>query len=76
MSVPAETSTFSKEDTSFPPVSANESTNGEEFRCVNLQSSSPKRKVRHSLIRDLSLDKVAKLTPRFANLGGSTGQRI
>jgi len=76
MSVPAETSTFSKEDTSFPLVFANESASGEELRSVNLQSSSPKRKVQHSLIKDLGLDRVAKLTPRFANLGRSTGQRI
>jgi len=63
MSVPAETSTFSKEDTSFPLVSASESASGEELGSVNLQSSSPKRKARYSLIKDLGLDRVAKLTP-------------
>jgi hypothetical protein len=34
MSVPAETSTFSKEDTSFPLVSGNESASGEELGSV------------------------------------------
>ena len=68
MSVPAETSTVSKGDTSFPLVSANESASGEELGSVNLQSSSPKRKARHSLIKKLGLDRVAKLTPRKKKL--------
>ena len=68
MSVPAETSTFSKEDTSFPFVSANESASGEEFGSVNLRSSSPNRKAWHSLIKDLGLDRVTKLTPRKKKL--------
>ena len=51
MSVSAETSTVSKGDTSFPLVSANESASGEELGSVNLQSSSPKRKAQHSLIK-------------------------
>jgi hypothetical protein len=51
MSVPAETSTFSKEDTSFPLVSANESASGEELGSVNLQISSPKCKAWHCLIK-------------------------
>ena len=63
MSVPAETSTFSKEDTSFPLVTANETASDEELGSVNLQSPSPKRKAQHSLIKYLGLDKVAKLTP-------------
>ena len=64
MSVPAETCTFSQEDTSFSLVSASESASGEELGSVNLQSSSPKHKAWHSLIKDLGLDRVAKLTPR------------
>jgi hypothetical protein len=68
MSVPAETSSFSKEDTSFPLVSVNESASGEGLGSVNLQRSSPKRKARHSLIKDLGLDRVAKLTPRKKKL--------
>jgi len=36
MFVPAETSAFSKEDTSFPLDSANESASGEELRSINL----------------------------------------
>ena len=68
MSVPAETSTVSKGDTSFPLVSANESASGEELGSANLQSSSPKRKARHSVIKKLGLDRVAKLTPRKKKL--------
>jgi hypothetical protein len=63
MSVPAETSTVSKEDASFRLVSANESASGQELGNVNLQSSSPKRKARHSLIKELGLERVAQLTP-------------
>jgi len=36
MFVPAETNAFSKEDTYFPLVSANESASGEELGSVNL----------------------------------------
>jgi len=68
MSVPAETSTFSKEGTSFPLVSANESASGEELKSVNLQSSSPKCKTQHALMKGLGLDRVAKLTPRKKKL--------
>jgi len=68
MSVPAETNYFSKEDTSFPFVSANESASGEELGRVNLQSSSPKRKAQHAFIKGLGLDRVAKLTPRKKKL--------
>jgi hypothetical protein len=41
---------------------------------VNLQSSSPKRKARHSLIKDLGLDRVAKLTPRKKKLYTEFGE--
>ena len=82
MSVPAETSTFSKEDTPFPLVSANESASGEEFRSVHLQSPSPKCKVRHSLIKDLGLDSgktnstLCKLRKKYKEYEGglSVGQ--
>ena len=63
MLLPAETSTFSNEDTSSPLGCANESASGGELGSVNLQSSSPKRTAWHSLIKELSLDRVAKLTP-------------
>jgi len=63
MYVAAETSTFSKEDSPFLLVSANESASGEELGSVNLQSSSLKFKAWHSLIKVLGFDGVAKLTP-------------
>ena len=63
MSLPTENSTFSKEDTSFPLGSADESASGGELGCVNLQSSSTKHKAWHSLTKDLGLDRVAKLSP-------------
>ena len=62
-SLPAETNTFSKEDTFFPLGFANESASGGELRSVNLQSTSPKREAQHSLIIELGLYRVAKPTP-------------
>jgi hypothetical protein len=64
LSLPAETSTFSDEDTSFLLGCANESACGGELGSINLQSSSPKCKVRHSLLKELGLDRVVNLTPR------------
>jgi len=60
--LPAETSSFSKED-SFLLCSANESDVGGKLGNINLQSSSPRHKARLSLIKELGLDKVAKRTP-------------
>jgi len=60
--LPAETSSFSKEDT-FPLCSANESESGGKLGNINLQSSTPKHKARLSLIKELGLDRVAKRTP-------------
>jgi hypothetical protein len=63
MSVPAETSIFFFFFHLLSPC-ASESASGEELRSANLQISSPKRKARRSLIKDLGLDRVAKLIPR------------
>jgi len=68
MAIQVETGTFSKENTSFPFVSANESSSGEAFGSVNLPSSSPKRNAWYSLIKDDGLDRVAKLTHRKKKL--------
>ena len=57
------------EDTSFPlgSGSASESASGGEFGNIKLQNSSPKRKPRHSLIKGLDYESVAKLAPRKRN---------
>jgi hypothetical protein len=65
-SLAAETSTFSKEDAFF--YLGSESASGEELGSINLQSSPPKRKAWHSLIKELGLDRVGKLTPRRKKL--------
>jgi hypothetical protein len=57
-SLPGDTSTFSKEDTFF--YLGCESASGEELGSINLESSSPKCKAQHSLIKELGLDRVAK----------------
>ena len=67
ISLPAEASTL-KEDTSFPLGSSDEIASGGELGSINLQSSSPKRKARRSLIKELGLDRVAELTPRKKKL--------
>jgi hypothetical protein len=68
MSLLAETSTSSKEDTSFPLGSADEIASGGELRSITLQSSSLERKALHSIIKELGLDRVAKLTTRKKKL--------
>jgi hypothetical protein len=57
MSLPAETSTSLKEDTSFPLGSADEIASGGELQSVNLQSSLPKHKAQHFYIKELGLDR-------------------
>ena len=57
-SLPAESSTLSKED-SFPLCCANESDAGGKLRVLP-----PKRKARLPLIKELGLDRVAKETPQ------------
>ena len=49
--LPEETVTFSKKDNSFPLGCANESASSGELGIMNLQSSSPKHKAWHSLIK-------------------------
>ena len=74
---------------SFPVGCVNEGVSGGELRNISFQSSSPKHKAWHFLIKELGLDRVAKLTPcknklcdrigpvRFcdANIGRSSWQR-
>jgi hypothetical protein len=52
-----------QQDTSFPLGSADEGASGGELGSISLQSSSPKHKAQHSLIKEFDLDRVAKLTP-------------
>lgn len=54
---------FFKEDTSFPLGSANESASSGEIGSFNPQSSSPKHKAQHSIIKWLDFNRVTKLTP-------------
>jgi hypothetical protein len=58
----AETNTFSKEDT-FRLACTNESAFGGELGGINLQTFSAVHKAHHSLIKELVLDRVAKMTP-------------
>ena len=81
--------TFSSTEPSIPHGCVNENACGGELGSVSLQSSSPKRKARQSILKKLDLDRVAELTPRkknsttwfgperlpFASLGRSAGQR-
>jgi hypothetical protein len=60
--LPAETSTCSKEDTPFILGNTDESPGG-ELGSINLQSYSPVCKAQHSQIKELGLDRVAKITP-------------
>jgi hypothetical protein len=60
--------TFSNTEPSIPLGCVNESACGGELGSVSLQSSSPKRKARHSILKKLDLDKVAELTPRKMKL--------
>ena len=55
--------TFSSTESSIPLGLVNENTCGGELGSVSLQSSSPKRKARHSVLKNLDLDRVAELTP-------------
>jgi hypothetical protein len=56
--------TFSNTEPSSPLGFVNGNACGGEFGSVGLQSSSPKRKARHSVLKKLDLDRVAELTPR------------
>ena len=60
--------TFSNTEPSIPLGCVNENACGGELGSVNLQSSSPKRKARHSILKKLDLDRVAELTPRKKKL--------
>jgi hypothetical protein len=73
-SLPAETNTFSNEDASFPLGFANESASGGELRSISLQSSSPKCKAWCSLIKELGLARVAKLTTQKEIVGQNSDQ--
>jgi hypothetical protein len=56
--------TFSSTQPSIPLGFVNKNACGVELGSVNLQSSSPKRKARHSVLKKLDLDRVAEFTPR------------
>ena len=56
--------TFSSTEPSIPLVHVNENACGGELGSVSFQSSSPKSKARHSVLKKLDLDRVAELTPR------------
>jgi hypothetical protein len=60
-SLTAETNTFLKD--TFRLACTNESAFGGELGSINLQTYSPMRKAHHSLIKELGLDRVAKMTP-------------
>ena len=64
----ATSKTFSSTEPSIPLGLVNENTCGGELGSVSLQSSSPKRKARHSILKNLDLDRVAELTPRKKKL--------
>ena len=60
--------TFSSTEPTIPLGCVNENACGGELRSVSLQSSSPKRKARRSVLKELDLDRVAELTPRKKKL--------
>jgi len=53
---------------SIPPGHINKNACGGELGSFSLQSSSPKCKARHSVLKKLDLDRVAELTPRKKKL--------
>jgi hypothetical protein len=59
--------TFSSREPSTPLGSVNKIAVVENSG-VSLQSSSPKHKARHSVLKKLDLDRVAELTPRNKKL--------
>jgi len=60
--------TFSSTEPSIPHDCVNENACGGELGSISIQSSSPKRKARHSLLKKLDLDRVAELAPREKKL--------
>ena len=60
--------TFSSTEPSIPHGCVNENACGGELGSISIQSSSPKRKARHSLLKKLDLDRVAELAPREKKL--------
>jgi hypothetical protein len=59
--------TFSSAQPSIPLGFFNKNACDGDLGSVNLQSSSPKRKARHSVLKKLDLDRVAELTQRKRN---------
>jgi hypothetical protein len=53
------------ETSTFPLGSANECACGGELGSINLQSFSPECKGRHSLLKQLGLDRMVNLTPEI-----------
>jgi len=68
LSITTSSKTFSSTEPSIPLVHVNENACGGELGSVSLQSSSPKCKARHSVLKKLDLGRVAELTPRKKKL--------
>jgi hypothetical protein len=68
LSIRASKTFSSTEPPSIPHGCVNEIACGGELGSVSLQSSSPKRKARHSILKKLDLDIVAELKPRKKKL--------
>lgn len=64
----AAVNTFSMKETSFLLGYANENASDGEHWSTNFQSSSPKHKARHSVLKEFDLDRVADLTQRKKKL--------
>jgi hypothetical protein len=60
--------TFSNAKSSSPLGCVNKNSCGGELGSVSLQSSFPKHKARHSILKKLDLDRVAELIPRKKKL--------
>jgi len=60
--------TFSSTEPCIPHSHVNENACGGELGSFSLQSSSPKRKAWHSVVKKLDLDRVAEFAPSYKKL--------
>jgi len=60
--------TFSSTESSIPLGRVNKNACDGELGSVSLQSSTPKSKERHSILKKLDLDRVAEMIPRKKKL--------
>jgi hypothetical protein len=65
---PSAASTFAVKETSFPLSSKNAKASDGELGHISRQSSSSKSRARHSLLKELNLASLSKLTPRKRKL--------